>query len=126
MKLYIIKKLCETREGGLTKLAMEIKMSYTNLHRCIRENKIQAQDLEIIAKILEVPISIFFDDEYASINDNQKQIKRNETNIESEQKRLQELIAEKDKIIKSKDQLIESRDQLIIEKERTIQILMNK
>lgn len=60
MDLQIIKTLCEKRKGGLVKLASEIGMSVQNLHRCIRENKIQAQDLENIAKILKVNINIFF------------------------------------------------------------------
>lgn len=38
-------------------------MSEGNLHRCVRENKIQASDLEKIAKVLKVPVYIFFDEE---------------------------------------------------------------
>lgn len=35
-------------------------MSEGNLHRCVRTNKIQAQDLERIATALEVSIDVFF------------------------------------------------------------------
>jgi hypothetical protein len=38
-------------------------MSEQNLHRCVRENKIQAQDLERIAKELHVSVLEFFDEE---------------------------------------------------------------
>lgn len=34
-------------------------MTEQNLHRCIRENKIQAQDLEAISKALGVTIGYF-------------------------------------------------------------------
>lgn len=36
-------------------------MSEPNLHRCIRENKIQASDLEKISLLLGLDIRIFFD-----------------------------------------------------------------
>ena len=45
MNLEAIKKFSEKREGGLKKLAADIGMSEQNLHRCIRNNKIQAVDL---------------------------------------------------------------------------------
>ena len=45
-----------------TTFASQIGMSEGNLHRCIRINKIQAGDLEKIAKILRVPVTVFFDE----------------------------------------------------------------
>ncbi len=62
MNLQLIKDYCEKRAGGLRQLAEDISMSEPNLHRCIRINKIQAGDLEKIAKTLRVPISVFFED----------------------------------------------------------------
>jgi DNA-binding Xre family transcriptional regulator len=62
MNLLKIKGYCEKREGGLTKLASEIGMSVQNLHRCIRENKIQAGCLEEISIALGVSILTFFDE----------------------------------------------------------------
>ena len=46
MNLEIVRKLSENRGGGLKKLAADVGMSEQNLHRCIRNNKIQAADLE--------------------------------------------------------------------------------
>lgn len=63
MNLQLIKKMCENREGGLKKLAMDINMSEANLHRCLNNNKIQATDLENIATILNVKVGVFFDEE---------------------------------------------------------------
>ncbi len=37
-------------------------MSEGNLHRCVRENKIQAGDLEKISSVLGVPVGYFFDE----------------------------------------------------------------
>lgn len=70
MNLEVIKKFSEKREGGLKKLALDIGMSEQNLHRCIRNNKIQAADLEKIAILLKVDVRIFFDESGAAIADN--------------------------------------------------------
>ena len=73
MNLEIIRRLSEKRSGGLKKLATDAGMSEQNLHRCIRNNKIQADDLEKIAILLKVDIRIFFDgyieNNEAKIND---------------------------------------------------------
>lgn len=51
MNLQLIKKMCENREGGLKKLAMDINMSEANLHRCLNNNKIQATDFSFIPNL---------------------------------------------------------------------------
>lgn len=61
MYLELIKTEAERRKIPFKRIAAGIGMSEGNLHRCVRENRIQAQDLENIAKILKVNISIFFD-----------------------------------------------------------------
>ncbi len=53
--------------GGIKALAEAVGMSEQNLHRCVRENKIQAQDLEKISTQLKVSIIEFFDEEEISI-----------------------------------------------------------
>ena len=65
MNLYIIKSLIEENKfsGGVRGLAEVVGMTEQNLHRCVRENKIQAGDLEKISKVLGVPISIFFNED---------------------------------------------------------------
>ena len=57
MNLEIVRKLSENRGGGLKKLAADVGMSEQNLHRCIRNNKIQAADLEKIAFLLKAIFS---------------------------------------------------------------------
>ena len=60
MNLELIRNYCEKREGGVKGLAREIGMSDTNLFRCIRLNKIQAEDLERVAAALSVKVGVFF------------------------------------------------------------------
>lgn len=53
--------------GGIKALAEDAGMTEQNLHRCVRKNNIQAQDLENIARLLRVSISCFFDEEVTEI-----------------------------------------------------------
>lgn len=62
MNLQLIKQYGEHYPGGLRKLAVDAGMSEGNLHRCIRNNKIQANDLEAISRLLNVEVKIFFTD----------------------------------------------------------------
>lgn len=61
MKLNLIKE--EVSRVGITlkELCERIGMTYQNLNRCIRDNKITANDLEKISVVLHVPVCIFFD-----------------------------------------------------------------
>ncbi len=113
MNLQLIKTLCEKRKGGIRGLSNQVGMTEQNLHRCIRENKIQAQDLEAISKALGVTIGYFFDEEAVSVrveanhgsaaslsgsvsvNSGQEKIER----LETELKYLREKLADKEKII---------------------------
>ncbi len=69
MNLQVIKTKVEEIKypGGIKALAEAVGMSEQNLHRCVRENKIQAQDLEKISTQLKVSIIEFFDEEEISI-----------------------------------------------------------
>lgn len=67
MNLQSIKtKVEELRyRGGIKALAEAVGMTEQNLHRCVRENKIQAQVLEKIASELNVSVLCFFDEAVA-------------------------------------------------------------
>lgn len=66
MNLQRIKTIAERKRKEFKRLAAAIGMSEGNLHRCVRENKIQAHDLEKIAVELEVSILEFFDNDPAN------------------------------------------------------------
>lgn len=127
MDLSAIKFYCERREGGVKKLASDIGMSEPNLHRCIRLNKIQAADLESIATLLGVDIRVFFDDQ--SCRNPVKIGDRNTAavNISGTIHGGQNVITyPADREIKNMRALLDEKERIIAEKERTIQILLEK
>lgn len=115
MNLIKIRELCETKDGGVKRLAEEIGMSEQNLHRCITLNKIQAGELEKIANIFDVPIGYFFDKDAGNSNINiGHQVKGNGNKVSG------------DITLSECQKEIAHLKELLAEKERTIQILMNK
>ena len=69
MYLERIKELVEQNKfpGGFRALAEKAGTTPQNLHRCVRENKIQGEILEKIARLLGVPVGYFFDEEAGGI-----------------------------------------------------------
>lgn len=122
MNLLKIRELCERKEGGVKRLAEEIGMSEQNLHRCITLNKIQAGELEKIAHILDVHIGYFFD----NIPVNQSIANGNGSAASVYGNATSGVIIDKDKEIEHLKALLEERERVITEKERTIQILIQK
>ncbi len=60
MKLIQIKEISKKKGKTIKSIADAIDMSAQNLHKCIRENKIPAVELEKIADFLNVPVALFF------------------------------------------------------------------
>ncbi len=54
-------------------------MSEANLHRCINNNKIQANDLELIAIKMGVDIRVFFDS--AAIKNDSQNVSSNDAEL---------------------------------------------
>jgi transcriptional regulator with XRE-family HTH domain len=61
MRLHLIKEKVVKAGITLKELCKEVGMTYQNLNRCLRDNKISANHLEKISEILNVPVYIFFD-----------------------------------------------------------------
>lgn len=122
MNLQSIKFYCERRPGGLRQLAEEAGMSEANLHRCIRNNKIQATDLEKIAHLLKISIVEFFDEQpniHVEAHDNAQAAGRDILNGANEA----DIARYRDKI-SYLEQRIADKEATIAEKERLIQVLM--
>lgn len=119
MNLEAIKNFSEKRDGGLKKLAADIGMSEQNLHRCIRNNKIQAADLEKIALVLKVDIRIFFDENVSSLANNSV-----ETNGDFSPASMNGNVSVgTDAVLAERVKALEA---LLVEKERLINVLMDK
>lgn len=127
MYLEAIRNLSERRDGGLKKLATDIGMSEANLHRCIRNNKIQASDLENIARLLMVDITTFFDNDVSTTT---HKIVETTGNYSPASMYGNALVKGDNALLKERikflQQQLEDKDALIKEKERIIQFLMNK
>ena len=63
LRMNLLRIKIKSEENGISirSLSDKIGMSEQNLHRCIREGRIEAGALEKIAAVLEIPISYFFD-----------------------------------------------------------------
>lgn len=123
MNLEVIRKLSENRDGGLKKLATDVGMSEQNLHRCIRNNKIQAADLEKIAFLLKADIRIFFDDNVSKLSNNTVETNGDfspasmmgnvsvgtDAILAERVKHLEELLAEKERLIKVYEKMMEGK-----------------
>ncbi len=109
MNLLKIKKIAEDKKISITHIAGEISMTPQNLHRCVRDNKIDAFTLYKVSKVLDVPISTFFEEKQSAITNNQVHHGTGDNNIVSAQAHEIELLKD-----------------LVAEKERTIQILLDK
>ena len=81
MNLYHIKNIAEKQGVLLKDLAETIGMSYQNLNRCVRENKIMANDLEKISKALNIPISFFFEE---NLDEKKIMVGNNQVNVSSQ------------------------------------------
>jgi len=63
MNLLRIKMRCNEIDISIRSLSAKIEMSEQNLHKCIRDGRIEAGVLEKIANVLDVPVSYFFDED---------------------------------------------------------------
>ncbi len=117
MNLQRIKTIAERRGIEFKSLAFAINMSEGNLHRCVRENKIQARDLEKIATELNVSVLEFFDEERSSVHTegNYSQVSHSgnlsmnigDSLMSERVKHLEELLKEKDERIADLKERIE-------------------
>lgn len=129
MNLELIKTEAEKAHIPFKSVASAIGMSEGNLHRCVRENKIQAQDLEKIASVLHVNVGIFFDELphiHVEVKGRKGQAAGNNIYNNADQaeiQRLKDRIAHLEERIIDKDAAIADRDARIADKDELISIL---
>ncbi|MDE6697654.1 MAG: helix-turn-helix domain-containing protein [Muribaculaceae bacterium] len=94
--LFLIRELCTEKNIPFGELCKRIGKDESTVHSAIRRGSTKTETLEEIAKVLEVPAGYFFDG-YAANRDINKYLKE-----------------------------IEHLKEMLSEKERTIQILLDK
>jgi DNA-binding Xre family transcriptional regulator len=125
MNLQLIKNYCESRQGGLKQLAEDCNMSEANLHRCIRLNKIQASDLEKIASLLKVSVSVFFDPPTEGVHVEAHGYAQSAGRDINNGPDYAQTLQLKERV-SHLEQRLRDKDATIAEKERLIQVLMKK
>lgn len=112
MRLLTIKEICEKKEIPIKKVAEQVGMSEQNFHRCIRINKMDGNIIEMVATVLKVPITTFFDENPDIVmistnkSDNNEHDKKLIENKDREIELLKQMIQDKNDIIA----LLKSRD----------------
>lgn len=69
--LVIIKELLRQKRYTIRQFSSEIGITEQGLQNIIKQNSTKVETLEKIAKALDVPVSIFFDDAMGNISGNQ-------------------------------------------------------
>lgn len=120
----LIRDLCEKRNITLRELAKQAGVTEGAIQKIMATGSTKTSTLEVIARILEVPAGYFFDDYIAPTN--QSIANGNGSAASIYGNATTGVIADKDKEIEHLKALLEEKERVINEKERTIQILINK
>lgn len=115
--LQIIKDIAERKSMSIRELAERVGIKENQIHVMCRTNSTKIDTLEKIAKVLEVPISEFFDNAPAiSVPGNHNQvnghgahgnINGNDAVLAERVKALEALLAEKERLIKVYEKMVE-------------------
>ena len=114
--LFKIKEIARAKRISIKNLAENVGITEQGLQKLIRDNSTKVETLEKIAHELEVPIGYFFDDTLLGTQITQTGDKNQVGNGN--------IIMEHQNDTMAKE--IEHLKKILEEKERTIQILMNK
>lgn len=73
MDYDVIKRLCEKKKVDIKLLAAKSNLTEAGLHKMIRNKSMKVENLEKVAEVLNVSMSVFFEDgEEKSITDWEK------------------------------------------------------
>ncbi|WP_290087657.1 helix-turn-helix domain-containing protein, partial [Paramuribaculum intestinale] len=65
--LNLIKALAESKNIPITQLAQAVGVSEQQIHLMVRKNSTKIETLEKIARVLNVSVSVFFDEDTTEI-----------------------------------------------------------
>ena len=120
--LLIIKELCASRKITIRKLAEELGLQDAALHKIMQKGTTSTDKLETIARILNVPVSTFFEKNLCE---------RSNVNVSGEGHKIQSgsiniMVEQQEKEIEHLKALLREKERVLEEKERTINILLNQ
>lgn len=122
--LLLIRDIAENKNITLRMLASRVGISEDGLQKLITKGSTKTSTLETIARALEVPVGIFFEGYQQSANHSVANGNGSAASIYGNA--TAGVIADKDKEIEHLRALLEEKEKVIAEKERTIQILINR
>lgn len=120
--LLMIRDIAESKSISLRTLATRIGISEDGLQKLMVKGSTKTSTLEAIARELEVSAGIFFDGYPSSVHS----VVHGDGSAASVYGNATSGISDKDKEIAHLNALLEEKERVINEKERTIQILINK
>lgn len=122
--LLLIRDIAENKNMTLRMLATRVGISEDGLQKLMTNGSTKTSTLETIARVLEVPVGIFFEGYQQSANHSVANGNGSAASVYGNA--TAGVIADKDKEIEHLRTLLEEKEKVIAEKERLIQVLMNK
>ena len=95
--LFKIKEIARSKKMSIKSLAASVGISEPGLQKLIRENSTRVETLELIAKSLNVPIMVFFDDSPNNLNECEYKYELEIANIKIQY--LENMLKDKEEII---------------------------
>lgn len=124
-----LKKILKTRKITQKELAEKIGVSVTTINDLLKREDLKVSMLEKIAKVLQVPVSYFFDEECNSgqqTNGNGIHTNGSNNKISVQSAKKDETIKHLQEKLELKENHLEEMRQRILDKEEIIEILKNK
>lgn len=101
--LSLIKCLAEMKNIRIVELANAVGLSEQQVHLMVRKNSTKIDTLEKIAKVLDVPVAVFFEEEAGAIHTPKRDNSEDQELIKELREQIAQLksqLADKERIIK--------------------------
>lgn len=126
MKYEIIKQLCEIQKLTIPQLAQKIGLTKRGLYSSIENSSMKVETLEKIAEVLNVSISVFFQEgnlleETSRLNEKNTQMKEQLVDLNKELEKLKKDLESKNELILTQEKIISNYRRLTHIHEITIE-----